>query len=316
MLVSIIIPCYNVESYIEKCVLTAVNQYHKDIEIICIDNNSSDNTFKQLQILESRFPQVKIAKELKPGASAARNTGLKIAKGSWIQFLDADDLLMETKISNQLKFIHDELSFIVGNFLYQDKQTNIKKAFIKGMNNFVSLSKNKLGNTCSNLFNAKYLKEVGGWNTALKSSQEADLMFRLLTLNNQIAFCEKYDTIIIKTSNSISTSIDNKYLNLIRRILHRVELYTYCKSLDLSEEERYSLTESLYNTIRELYLFENKKSLALYKKYIPRKFNIKTSDSNSLAYVVLENILGFSMANYLGSIFKEMKKHVWNKPSN
>src|SRR5690554_4070958 len=108
MLISIIIPSYNVEDHIEKCVHSAFAQTHKPIEVICIDNNSTDNTWQKLKQLQEKYPSLLIDKELKPGAPAARNKGLALSKGEWIQFLDADDLLLPEKIEHQAKLLQNK----------------------------------------------------------------------------------------------------------------------------------------------------------------------------------------------------------------
>ncbi len=108
MLVSVVIPCYNVEDYIEECIHSAFAQTHKPIEVICIDNNSTDNTWQKLKQLQEKYPSLLIDKELKPGAPAARNKGLALSKGEWIQFLDADDLLLPEKIEHQAKLLQNK----------------------------------------------------------------------------------------------------------------------------------------------------------------------------------------------------------------
>lgn len=108
MLISIIIPAYNVEVYIKECIHSAFAQTHKPIEVICIDNNSTDNTWQKLKQLHEKYPSLLIDKELKPGAPAARNKGLALSKGEWIQFLDADDLLLPEKIEHQAKLLQNK----------------------------------------------------------------------------------------------------------------------------------------------------------------------------------------------------------------
>ena len=86
-LITIIIPVYNEEQYLEKCLNSAVNQTYKNIEIILIDDGSTDNSFKIYQ----KYPQIKVYKQKNEGLSSARNKGLELSKGKYIYFLDADD---------------------------------------------------------------------------------------------------------------------------------------------------------------------------------------------------------------------------------
>lgn len=105
-LVSIIIPVYNSEKYLAECIESAVAQTWPNREIIIIDDGSTDNSLKIAQNY-SGVSGVKIITQKNKGASAARNTGLKEAKGDYIQFLDADDLLSQNKIESQVKYLNE-----------------------------------------------------------------------------------------------------------------------------------------------------------------------------------------------------------------
>jgi len=118
-LVSIIIPCFNSEHFVKFAIESAINQAYDNIEIILIDNNSDDNTWEILNEIKLLCPgKVKVFQELKKGAPAARNKGLKEANGEWIQFLDADDILLPPKIGNQITMIkNSDCNLIIGDYI-------------------------------------------------------------------------------------------------------------------------------------------------------------------------------------------------------
>lgn len=90
--ISVIIPIYNVEKYLEKCLESVINQTYKDLEIICVDDCSPDNSYKIVQEYLKKDSRIKLIKRGKNGGlSAARNSGLEIATGDYIYFLDSDD---------------------------------------------------------------------------------------------------------------------------------------------------------------------------------------------------------------------------------
>lgn len=99
-LVTIIIPAFNAEKHLAETIVSAKNQTYKNLEIIIIDDGSTDQTLSIAQSFE--LNSIKILKQVNKGASAARNYGIKEAKGKYIQFLDADDLLSLDKIENQV----------------------------------------------------------------------------------------------------------------------------------------------------------------------------------------------------------------------
>ena len=91
MKVSVIIPCYNIEKHLRQCLDSIVNQTLKNIEIICVDDGSSDGTLEILNEYEKRDNRFKIISQKNAGAGAARNNGLRMAKGKYLSFLDSDD---------------------------------------------------------------------------------------------------------------------------------------------------------------------------------------------------------------------------------
>lgn len=102
-LVSIIIPAYNAEKYLAEAIESALDQTWPNKEIIVVDDGSAD---KSLQVA-SGYEQfgIKVFSQASKGASAARNNGLSKASGDYIQFLDADDILGDNKIANQVKLL-------------------------------------------------------------------------------------------------------------------------------------------------------------------------------------------------------------------
>ena len=102
-LVSIIIPLYNAEKYIAESIESVLYQTYTNIEILLINDGSTDNSLQVAKQYERE--NLKIFSQENKGASAARNYGLREAKGEYIQFLDADDLLSTNKIEEQVNLI-------------------------------------------------------------------------------------------------------------------------------------------------------------------------------------------------------------------
>lgn len=92
-LISIIVPVYNVELYIKNCVKTIINQTYKNIEIILIDDGSTDNSGKACDELAQTDKRIITIHKKNDGVSSARNAGLDIASGNFVTFVDADDTI-------------------------------------------------------------------------------------------------------------------------------------------------------------------------------------------------------------------------------
>ena len=91
--VSVIIPVYNVEKYLRQCLDSVVNQTLKEIEVVCVDDGSTDGSPAILAEYAAKDPRVKVLTREKSNAGAARNAGLDLARGEWLFFCDADDTM-------------------------------------------------------------------------------------------------------------------------------------------------------------------------------------------------------------------------------
>ena len=92
-LISVIIPVYNVEKYLEKCVDSIINQTYKNLEIILVDDGATDNSGKMCDEFAKRDSRIKVIHKENGGLSDARNFGLDVATGEYIAFVDSDDFL-------------------------------------------------------------------------------------------------------------------------------------------------------------------------------------------------------------------------------
>lgn len=112
MKVSIIIPVYNIEKYIERCLLSIINQSYKNIEVIIVDDGSTDKSSDIVDDYLNHNNFIVIHKE-NGGLSSARNAGLKVATGEFVMFVDGDDYLMDNAIEILVKKINDEIDVVM-----------------------------------------------------------------------------------------------------------------------------------------------------------------------------------------------------------
>ncbi len=104
-LVSIIVPIYNVESYLEKCLQSIVSQTHANIEILLIDDGSTDRSLDICRTFAERDARIRVVHLKKAGVSVARNTGLEMASGEYICFVDSDDWVDKDYVSALLRLL-------------------------------------------------------------------------------------------------------------------------------------------------------------------------------------------------------------------
>lgn len=106
--ISVIIPVYNQEKFIVNCLDSVLNQDLEDLEIICIDDGSTDNTYNILQSYAKKDSRIKILQQENKFAGSARNLGINIANGEYIHFLDSDDFLFPNIYKNIYKTLKNE----------------------------------------------------------------------------------------------------------------------------------------------------------------------------------------------------------------
>lgn len=106
--VSVIIPVYNAEKYLRECLDSVVNQTLRDIEIICVDDGSTDASPQILAEYASRDPRVRVISQENAGVGPARNAGIRAARGEFVAFIDPDDLLPDESVYEALYFYAKE----------------------------------------------------------------------------------------------------------------------------------------------------------------------------------------------------------------
>ena len=124
-LISVIVPVYNVEKYLGQCVDSIINQTLKDIEIICVDDGSTDGSLDILNSYKEKDDRIIILKQKNLYAGVARNNGAKAAKGKYLSFLDSDDFFdvnMLQDMYNQAE--KDKSDIVICGWKNYDNRTN------------------------------------------------------------------------------------------------------------------------------------------------------------------------------------------------
>lgn len=106
-MISVIVPVYNVEKYLDKCVESIVNQTYKELEIILVDDGSTDNCPAMCDEWAKKDSRIKVIHKENGGLSNARNVGLDFAKGEYITFVDSDDYLFNQSLEKMLKALEE-----------------------------------------------------------------------------------------------------------------------------------------------------------------------------------------------------------------
>jgi glycosyltransferase involved in cell wall biosynthesis len=220
-LVSVIIPCWNAEALVSDAIGSALSQTHANLEVIVIDDGSTD---RSVDVLKSFGDRIRWESGPNRGACVARNRGLEMARGEFIQYLDSDDLLHPTKIAVQLSLFESDPRKI----LYCGRETHSittpSKRWLdipshEGDEVLFALSKII---TCSSpLYRKNQLVTIGGYRTDLDCAQDYDLNLRLALAGFHFHRLDKILLTVRRRDGSISSD-SLKVLRQMRVLWHEL----------------------------------------------------------------------------------------------
>lgn len=171
-LVSIVIPCYNHEKYVQNCIQSVIDQTYNNIELIIIDDGSKDNSFKKIQEMTSkckkRFVRFEFRHRTNKGLSSTLNESLEWCKGEYYAPIASDDILMPNKTQIQVDYLikNADTSGVYGGVHFIDDENNIFKTVIFEKENYdfetIFLGKHKLY-ACTQMMRMDSIRKIGGY---------------------------------------------------------------------------------------------------------------------------------------------------------
>lgn len=127
MLFSVIIPIYNTDKYLDECIKSVVNQSFKDLEIILVNDGSTDKSLDICKKYQQIYSNVTLVSQTNSGVSVARNRGISLAKGRYIFFLDSDDKMYPGMLDEAQKVINKgNYDLIIGKYSYLKEKNNVE----------------------------------------------------------------------------------------------------------------------------------------------------------------------------------------------
>ena len=276
---SVIVPVYNVEKYIDKCLNSLVNQTLKDIEIIIVNDGSPDNSEKIINEYLNKYPdKIKYLKKENGGLSDARNYGLKYATGEFIAFVDSDDYIDSKMYEDMLNHAINSKSDIVvcATEVVYPKHKKVIPASFKLTNDYkdfflsVPMAWNKIFK--KSLFKEPFLFKKNIW------YEDLELIPTFVLKTKKISFLDNPYYKYVQREGSIMNqeSFNEKTLD-IYKVLESIEnkFKTYKEYKNYQEEIEYLYIEHLlYSTALRIsdYKIEGRKYLKEFKKLFKEKF--------------------------------------------
>jgi glycosyltransferase involved in cell wall biosynthesis len=230
-LVSIIVPAYNVEHTIDETINSLLNQSYKNIELIIVNDGSTDNTLTKIESWKRKYENIKYLNQPNLGAASARNKGLEVSNGDFIQFMDADDIISNDKIENQLKLLNKFNAKIClcrsFSFNYLDDINNNRinkindfiptKEYFDAQYLFKSMYEGDnvyMIQPNSVLFHKSLISLAGKWNEKLNLDDDGEFFTRLFLVSDIITF-DFISKNYYRKSNLLSLSNQNSERSFI-----------------------------------------------------------------------------------------------------
>lgn len=237
--ISVIIPVYKTEKFLEKCVKSVINQTLKEIEIICVNDGSPDNSLRILKDLQSMDERIKIIDQQNQGVCKARNEAIKIAKGKYCINIDSDDWVEENYLEEMYKTAEKNGSDIVISDIFLDFYYEKSKSFVMRDLNIsekitlngeeyinIFLDTNFNGYSCNKLIKKElYIKNNIKYNENIYIFEDVEVILKLAYFSNKINKINKSYYHYIKHESIASNQSKEKCLNDINNCFKELNLF-------------------------------------------------------------------------------------------
>jgi glycosyltransferase involved in cell wall biosynthesis len=126
-MVSVVMPCYNAARYVDEAIGSLQKQTYADLEILAVNDGSTDDTQAHLDRLAANDPRVRVFTQANAGPSAARNRAMRNLRGQYVCFLDGDDIYLPEKIERQVRFLdeHPAVDLVFSDYYHGDSELNL-----------------------------------------------------------------------------------------------------------------------------------------------------------------------------------------------
>jgi len=312
-LVSVIIPCYNCEKWVRQAVESCLSQTYPNIEIIVVDDGSTDGS---LAILRQFVPRIRLEVGPNRGGNSARNRAFALSTGEYIQYLDADDCLEPDKIARQVRFLEETQADVVyGDWRYRRHLPDIRFSYLDKIE-ISGVQQDMLASLLSGrwwvapgavLYRRQVINEVGGWDETLRAAQDRDFFTSVALSGAKIRYqsgCHfiyrRYGAVTV-SSSSLGRWVENHCLSLKKSEV------ALARSDRLTEEYRAALAFGYFAVARgTAYTIDARPSYAIYAKMLDGLTekvldlcpHFHAADETRI-FAALEWLLGFRFATRL-----------------
>lgn len=263
MKVSILIPLFNAQKYITECIESCISQTYNNIEIIIVNDGSSDNSLQIVKNLEQLYTNILVIDQENKGAPSARNNAFDNATGDYVIFLDADDKLASDEIIHDFITLAEKENsdFLFGDESYYKDSFNLENQFKIRRNELLKVNKKYFFErhpiTSSVMLRSDFLHNHSiRWNENLPSGQEFSYFFNCIIHECNISYLSKM-VVNIRFHNSedrISVSQQNKNFQNLQLLIEDIEENMINNQTLFGNYQYWKLKQAFHLGIRKNYI--------------------------------------------------------------
>jgi glycosyltransferase involved in cell wall biosynthesis len=304
--VSILIPCFNAERWVEGAIESALVQTWPRKEVIVVDDGSTDRSLDIIKRFDGR-----IRWETGPnrGSNAARNRLLALARGDWLQYLDADDYLLPEKLARQVEFAreHPNVDVIYSPVAWKRVENGTvvctETPIPEPRDPWMLLALWRLPQTGGALWKRRVLMSAGGWRVGQPCCQEHELYCRLLEANAWFAYCAGCSAVYrdFEQDGRITRKPRAEFVRERLAILDRVERHLELSS-QLTRLRHQAVNDARHDLARSLWDRHRQQAIDTYERIrLSDASFIPSAEFNPLLYLIVYRVLGFQAAQVAAS---------------
>ncbi len=305
--VSIVIPVYNIENYVRRAIESACNQDYRDIEIIVINDGSTDGSLAVIDELAAKDSRIRVFSQENGGPDQARNRGLMEAKGEWIWFLDGDDYLMEDAVTRMLE-ASDGCDMVVCNTKRQFETHTEGPLFNlpseKEVNKDDRIAKYFLGTielaefTDNKFYRREFIMNSGVRYESRKNIFAEDSLFlaKLLKTMGKIGIVDEVFVIYYQREDSETNSIKSNLAERCEKFMSEIsEWYDHRYDFEMKTRAFRFFYDIIYNDVNEGY---NVFKTAVSNEYFRKTIKGMNQDSLTQKQKLIVKLLNHPMVLY------------------
>jgi glycosyltransferase involved in cell wall biosynthesis len=313
-LVSILIPVHNAEQHLVATLESALSQTYSTCEIIAIDDGSIDGS---IDILQSYGDRISWASQESKGQAVTRNRLLAKSRGTFLQFLDADDIIAPNKISAQVNKLAEEPDAdlcLDGMRLFYSDLNDKSELFPcpTDEDQWVSLITISFPFTSAGLWRRTSLEALGGWRERIITGHEYDRYFRLLQAERKICFLSDART-FYRMPSRFKPNTRNPVLTLRERLDLLNEVETHLRITDsLTRARRLALAMTRLQIARQMWPLHRLEARDIAQRIAAKDVVLeRASPAVPISYLCAYKTLGFKVAQHLSDVKSSLRNKLF-----